>query len=929
MARDPETDQLSRRYRRTVWVIGLAAVLALAALIGREFWIQIQRGLELRASHARERLVAVEAVVRSADVHVTAMRTFLEREFALAGPARDPRLRDLASRQDSGVVDLLGPPSVAETHRSGVLMGVPERAKRRPGFAAEAETALELFRLQGPAHVAQPFLKWSYFFSEARDLIAIHPWADLDGFFPSRSAADFDAYYGYDVYRLAVPAANPDLGAVWVPVYFDAGNAGLMVSHNAPVMVAGALRGMVGTDVLLTSLSDLLSMPDLPESKIVIVDQAGSIVADTDGVAAAAREITRQSALLPAAPDTIPRGSFARLGNVYATASPVAGVPWTAVTLVPVRTVVLEAAGRVLPYLVYLLALAAALAGAFMMIGRRYVRPAFALVRAIEQQAAGRPAVPVTVPPAWTPWIDRVLGLFAELRRTMERLHAAETKSAAIIDVALDAVVTTDDAGRVVDFNPAAVSMFGRSLEEARGQPIGSLIVPPHLAAAHEAGMERHRRTGRSHVLGRRVELDALHASGRIFPVELQIHQLTIEDEVRYAAYIRDLTEPKAAAAAIAEQQEKLHQAEKLTAMGSLLAGLAHELNNPLAVVTAQTSLLEEIAPDATTRGRATKIRVAAERCGRIVRTFLAMARKQAPQRRSVDLKTVVEGALEILAYGLRSNGVEVTADIAPDLPPVEADPDQLSQVVVNVIVNAQQAFGDRVGERRIFIRLTPSTTGGVTLVIADNGPGIPETVKARVFEAFFTTKPVGVGTGIGLAVCRSIVEAHGGTIRAGDRPGGGAEFVIDLPSGRAAPVAAAEAAHRPAHGPGRDVLVLDDEQEVAEALGAFLEMDGHRVRLAGTIADGLATMEAAAPDVVFCDLRMPGGGGTAFWSMVAARRPDLAARFVFVTGDMVAGPETVRRAADGRPVRILEKPFDRADIRKALEDVFAAEDAS
>ncbi|BBE74819.1 ATP-binding protein [Oharaeibacter diazotrophicus] len=924
MAPEAEAGRLSSRYRRLVTLVGATVVVILALLIAREFENQVARDLELSATIARERLSAIETVVRIADAHVDGLRAAMERSLGAGAPPRDPRPGAVALRTEAAPVDLLGAPKAADAHRLGTLTVVPSRAHGRAGFAAEADAAFDLFVASGAVHGGNAFLKWSYFFSEARDMVAIYPWMDIAANGPRDVPIIdvFDGYFGYDVYRMVTPAENRASAAVWVPVYFDAGNAGLMVSHNAPVVVGGAFRGMVGTDVLLSALSDRLLAPSMPDLGIVVVDQSGSVVADTDRVAATADRITPAADLLPAALDAIPLGRFVRHGDTYASAVKVAGTPWTAVTLVPAGVVLGDAAFGVLPYCLYLVLLAATLGLAFAAIGRRFVAPAIGLVATIESQARGERAEVAAVPPAWKPWIDRVLALFAEQRATLDSLHRAESKSAAVIDVALDAVVTTDAAGRVVDFNPAAEAMFGIPRADAVGKPIGGLIVPHALREAHEAGMARFGRTRQSHVLGRRVELQALHASGRIFPVELQIHALAGAGDVAYAAYVRDLTEQRAVAAALADQREKLHQAEKLTAMGSLLAGLAHELNNPLAIVTAQTSLLEELASDPPIRARATKIRAAADRCGRIVRTFLAMARKQAPQRSSVDVRAIVTAALDILAYGLRSNGVTVETRLPADLPAVEADSDQLGQVVINMVVNAQQAFGDRTGERRIWVSVGRGD-GTVEIEIADNGPGIPEAVRGRIFEAFFTTKPVGVGTGIGLAVCRSIVEAHGGRIEAGERPGGGARFRILLPAATgtlAAPDAAAATAA--ASDGRRPVLVVDDEHEVAESLADFLELDGCAVTMAHSIADGLAAIAGRRFEVVFCDLRMPGGGGTAFWTEVARRDPALAERFVFVTGDMVAGPETLRGAAAGRPVRILEKPFDRPAIRALLAEV-------
>ena len=227
----------------------------------------------------------------------------------------------------------------------------------------------------------------------------------------------------------------------------------------------------------------------------------------------------------------------------------------------------------------------------------------------------------------------------------------------------------------------------------------------------------------------------------------------------------RDITEKKRAAQELARQSEMLHQREKLAALGSLLAGVAHELNNPLSVVVARAAILEE-RDDPATRDAAAKIRAAAERCARIVRTFLAMARQQQPKRVCTVIDDVVSAALDITGYALKTSGVEVTLDLAEQVPPVLADADQLHQVLMNLIINAQQALQDQPPPRKLKMSSRfDADANTVRIAVADNGPGIPEAVRSRIFEPYFTTKPLGAGTGVGLAVCLGIVEAHGGTL--------------------------------------------------------------------------------------------------------------------------------------------------------------------
>ena len=292
-----------------------------------------------------------------------------------------------------------------------------------------------------------------------------------------------------------------------------------------------------------------------------------------------------------------------------------------------------------------------------------------------------------------------------------------------------------------------------------------------------------------------------------------------------YQAVGRDVTAQRDAEREIQHQRERLLQQEKLAALGSLLAGVAHELNNPLSVVVGYAALLREDARDRAIRDSAKQIHTAAQRCARIVNTFLAMARQKPPAFGPVDLAASIDEALEIVGYPLRSGGVTVTRRIPADLPAVRADVDQLHQVVTNLVINAQQALMSCPEPRTIEISAS-AADGMVELAIADNGPGIPVELRRRVFEPFFTTKPQGVGTGLGLAVCHGILATHRGSIELEPAPGGGTVARVRLPATaggkRRAPRSVPKA-------PGL-VLLVDDEPGIVAVVGEALRRDGHIV---------------------------------------------------------------------------------------------------
>lgn len=240
----------------------------------------------------------------------------------------------------------------------------------------------------------------------------------------------------------------------------------------------------------------------------------------------------------------------------------------------------------------------------------------------------------------------------------------------------------------------------------------------------------------------------------------------------------RDVTEQRRVEAELARQREALHQSEKLAALGSLLAGVAHELNNPLSIVTGYATMLRDLSTDEATRRRGEMIHTAAERCARIVRSFLALARSEPRATAPVQLNALVEAALEMLAYGLRTADVAVEQRLDPALPTVVGDGDQLHQVVTNLVINAQQAMQGQTTPRRLTVT-TAARDDEVVVEVADSGPGVPEALRARIFDPFFTTKPVGVGTGLGLSVSRGIVLAHRGSLETEGAPGGGALFRV------------------------------------------------------------------------------------------------------------------------------------------------------
>ncbi len=361
-----------------------------------------------------------------------------------------------------------------------------------------------------------------------------------------------------------------------------------------------------------------------------------------------------------------------------------------------------------------------------------------------------------------------------------EREHHRFAEAAAAIEervrllaIALDtmdqAVILISSDRRITYANPAALRLFGYSADEMEGAILEELVSTPvpTRRTTPLSGPELPAVWLTEHMQRRR--------DGSTFPAS--IHLSLIRDSSNAPAgqvvLIRDLTEERRMA-------EHLRQSEKLAALGELVAGVAHELNNPIAGISAFAQLLLEDPLEPEQLDSVRLIRREADRAVAVIRDLLLFSRKSGPARSSVDLNEVVAHTLRLRSYGLRTAGIDVRVDLAPSLPLIPGDAQRLQQVVLNLIVNAEHAMTG-TGTRRLDVR-TGSEGHQVILVVADTGTGINEETRQRIFEPFFTTKPVGQGTGLGLSVSYGIVRAHGGTIDVESSPGAGATFRVSLP---------------------------------------------------------------------------------------------------------------------------------------------------
>jgi len=366
--------------------------------------------------------------------------------------------------------------------------------------------------------------------------------------------------------------------------------------------------------------------------------------------------------------------------------------------------------------------------------------------------------------------------------------------------------------------------------------------------------------------------------------------------------------------------EQQLLQTEKLTAIGELVSGVAHELNNPLTAVLGYAQLAQSLPVEGELAEYLRQIGQQANRAGAIVSNLLTFARKKEPERELLDLNTIVESCVELRECDLSVSNITVVRELAEGLPAVLADFQQIQQVVVNLINNADYAIRQHQRCGAITLRtstLTKQEKPWVRLEVMDDGPGIPETYLGRIFDPFFTTKPPGQGTGLGLSVSYGIVLSHQGSIYAENRPERGACFVVELPAAATpSPRRPRSPAATPSVAPAR-VLVVEDEEAVARMLERLLSGDGHRVTVASDGVYGLARLGEEQFDLVIIDLRMPRMSGPQLYERLGAQFPELVKRVVFVTGDVLS-PETARFLQDVK-ASVLAKPFTIDEARRVF----------
>jgi signal transduction histidine kinase/CheY-like chemotaxis protein len=504
-------------------------------------------------------------------------------------------------------------------------------------------------------------------------------------------------------------------------------------------------------------------------------------------------------------------------------------------------------------------------------------------------------------------------------KRSEEQTHQLEAELSSLLDALEAAVILFDPHGRIRFVNARFGQLFGLNLMgKQTGQTIADL---ESLVAARFRNPKGFSMPWRQFAAGEETpsqdELELMRPARKVLE---RYSRPVLSREGSSAGWLElyyDVTTKR-------EIQSKLLQTEKMAALGQLVSGIAHELNNPLTAIMGYAQLLLGHGLSLPQQCEAGKVFQEAERARRIVKNFLCFARENKPERTRVDLNEIVERTLALRGYELRVENIVVEYSLEAGLPETMADPHQPQQVVLNLLVNAEQALlGDR-GSGHVWIRTRCTSGGRIALEVSDDGPGIAPSIASRVFDPFFTTKPAGVGTGLGLSIVYGIVQQHGGDVTLESSRGAGAKFIVELPMAsdlaKQTTAPPPEIEERNSSSPRGRILVVEDEATVAQLIVDVLREEGHEAEAAFDSQDGLTRIARNRYDLVICDLRMPRLDGPAFYDALVSAGSPIQDCIVFITGDTLA-PRSLEFLESHR-LPYLAKPFLVEELKLAVNRV-------
>ena len=363
-------------------------------------------------------------------------------------------------------------------------------------------------------------------------------------------------------------------------------------------------------------------------------------------------------------------------------------------------------------------------------------------------------------------------GALAGHQRSEEQYLINRLRLEGIIESAMDAIITVNAEQKVVVFNRAAERMFKYLPQAAIGQPLDTFI-PSRFREAHRSEVNRFGQSGvTSRQMGQLGTITGLRSDGEEFPIEAAISHVTVEGTKFFTVILRDVTERT-------RLEEQLRRTERVAELGTVASGMAHEIGTPMNVILGRAEyLLDRVTDEPVKKGLQTIV-AQVERITRVMNQLLSFARRKPPQPGPLRLQGVIENSLEMFQERLANRQVLVDLQLDPVIPHVQGDGDQMSQVIINLIMNALHAMPEGGT-----LRITLETEKGMAkLTVSDTGHGMSHDIVKKIFDPFFTTKEFGEGTGLGLTVVKGIIDEHRGTIQVDSEPGKGTTFTIFLPT--------------------------------------------------------------------------------------------------------------------------------------------------
>ncbi len=536
----------------------------------------------------------------------------------------------------------------------------------------------------------------------------------------------------------------------------------------------------------------------------------------------------------------------------------------------------------------------------------------------------------------------------ATIGRDVTERERAEARFLALLEAAPDAMVCVRGDGQIMLVNAQAERLFGYTRGELVGQPV-EMLVPPAQRVVHPERRAGYVADPRPRPMGAGMELAGCRKDGSTFPAEISLSAIDTEQGLLVTAAVRDVAdrlEVQAERERLKGQAERgrlerqLQQSQRLESLGQLAGGVAHDFNNLLGVISSYTAFAAEQVREqlATEAGQAIladieQVQLASERAARLTRQLLAFARREVVQPRVLNLNEIVDGVLKLLRRTLGEH-IDLVTNLSADLDLVLADPGQVEQVLVNLAVNARDAM---IGGGKLTIETANAdvdesyaasrsqlTSGRyASLKVSDTGTGMPREVADRAFEPFFSTKPKGQGTGLGLATIYGIVTQAGGNVRIYSEAGFGTTVTILLPVTEQAPAAGERGPVQPERGNGELLLVVEDEAALREVTRRILTRNGYQVMVA---SNGQQAIDAAAGcggrlSALVTDVVMPGMQGKEVAERIRELHPDIGVLYMSGYTQGILGAQGVINAG----ITLIEKPFTQESLLCKLNEVLRA----